>query len=648
MAHRPKKKSPPQPSAIPTAARIPFWRSDWFLAVVLVAVTTVAYFPAWNGLPIWDDAGHLTKPSLRSLHGLWRIWVEPGAAQQYYPLAHSVFWLEHRLWGDSTFGYHLVNILLHAAGALLIVAILRSLEIRGAWLAGALFALHPVQVESVAWMSELKNTLSGFLYLSSALLYFRFDQTRRRTYWGGAFALFALGLLAKSVIATLPAALLVVLWWKRGKLSRQDLLPVLPFFLICVPVGLFTAWMERKFIGAEGAAFNFSLIERTLIAGRAIWFYLSKLAWPQDLIFIYPRWPISHAVWWQYLFPAAVLCLIAVLWSYRKTSRAPLAACLLFIGTLFPALGYFNIYPFSFSFVADHFQYLACIAPFSLAAAAAYSEIARMKSNAWIGQFSIGIVLAAFVMLTWQQSTMYADMRTLWDVTIEKNPDCWMAYSNRGFGLLQEGRLADAIGDFKAALNVNPDYAYAHNNLGMALLQEGRLDDAVPHFTKALELKPDYAEPYDNLGTVYFQKGQVDASISSLRKAVAINPAFSDAHFNLGIAFRAKGETDAAISEYQKCLENAPDDLEARRGLAGALLEKGSIAESITQFQSVLAMKPDYVEALIDLGNAFLKAGQPRDAVEQFQKALSLRPTGPLADSLRRQIALHQGETAPR
>jgi tetratricopeptide (TPR) repeat protein len=644
MAHRSKKKPPPQSSAVPTVARIPFWRSDWFLAIALAAVTIVMYFPAWDGLPIWDDAGHLTKPALRSLHGLWRIWVEPGAAQQYYPVVHSVFWLEYHLWGDSTFGYHLLNILLHAACALLIVAILRTLEIRGAWLAGALFALHPVQVESVAWMSELKNTLSGFFYLSSALLYFRFDQTRNRTYWGGAFVLFALGLLAKSVIATLPAALLVVLWWKRGKLSRQDLLPLLPFFFLCIPLGLFTAWMERKFIGAEGAAFNFSLIERTLIAGRAIWFYLSKLAWPQNLIFIYPRWQISQTIWWQYLFPAAVLGLIAVLWTYRKTARAPLAACLLFIGTLFPALGYFNIYPFAFSFVADHFQYLACIAPLSLAAAAAYSGIARMKSQAWIAQSLIGIVLAAFAVLSWQQSTMYADMKTLWDVTIDKNPDCWLAYSNRGFGLLQEGRVADAIGDFKAALNANPDYAYAHNNLGMALLQEGRIDDAVPHFTKALELKPDYAEPYDNLGTVYFQKGQVDASISSLQKAVAINPGYSDAHFNLGIAFRTKGDMDSAISEYQKCLESAPEDLDARRGLAAALLEKGRTTESIVQFQNVLATRPDNVDVMIDLGNAFLKAGQPSDAVGQFQKALSLRPTGPVADALRQQIALHQGE----
>jgi protein O-mannosyl-transferase len=645
MAHRSKKKSPPQPSVIPAAARTPFWRSDWFLAIVLVAVTTVMYLPAWNGLPIWDDAGHLTKPSLRSLHGLWRIWAEPGAAQQYYPLVHSVFWLEYHLWGDSTFGYHLVNILLHSACALLIVALLRTLEIRGAWLAGALFALHPVQAESVAWMSELKNTLSGFFYLSSALLYFKFDRTRNRRYWGGAFALFALGLLAKSVIATLPAALLVGLWWKRGKLSRPDIASVLPFFLISIPLGLFTAWMERKFIGAEGAAFNFSLIERTLIAGRAIWFYLSKLAWPQDLIFIYPRWRISQTVWWQYLFPVAVICLLAVLWSYRKTSRAPLAVCLLFIGTLFPALGYFNIYPFAFSFVADHFQYLACIAPLALAAAAAASGISRMKSNAWMAQCGIGVVLAAFAVLTWQQSTMYADMRTLWDVTIEKNPDCWMAYSNRGFGLLQEGRVADAIGDFKAALNVNPDYAFAHNNLGMAMLQEGLVDDAVPHFTKALELKPDYAEPYDNLGTVYFQRGQVDASITSLQKAVTINPAYSDAHFNLGIAFRSKGDTDSAIAEFQKTLQYAPEDLEARRSLAGVLLDKGKTAESIVQFQNVLATKPDNVEVMIDLGNAFLKAGQTGDAVGQFQKALSLSPKGPVADALRQQIALHQGQS---
>jgi protein O-mannosyl-transferase len=600
MSHR-RKKSPVAAAVIPV--RNPWWKTDWCLGFALVLVTALAYMPAWNGQPIWDDDGHLTKSVLRSLTGLARIWIEPGAAQQYYPLVHSVFWIEYHLWGYSPFGYHIINILIHALSALLLVHILRHLEVPGAWLAGALFALHPVQVESVAWMSELKNTLSGLFYFSAALVYFRFIQRRTWMTYALALGLFVLGLASKSAMASLPAAVLVVLWWKRGKLSwKEDALPLTPFFALSATFGVFTAWMERKFIiVAQGSDFNFTLIERTLIAGRAIWFYLSKLVWPQNLMFIYPRWQISQAVWWQYLFPAAVLAAAAVLWWVRSWSRAPLAVFLLFIGTLFPALGYVNIYPFSFSFVADHFQYLACVAPLTLAAAALATYLQK-HSKALV---SVPIfLLAVLTILTWRQSAMYVDMKTLWDTTIAKNPDCWLAYSNRGFGLLQEGRVDDAISDFNAALRAKPDYAYAHNNLGLALLQEGRTDEAVPHFQKALETKPDYAAPYDNLGTILFGKGQVDAAIADLQTAVKIDPEYSEAHFNLGLVFQVKGDPDAAIAHFQRSLELKPEDPEAHRVLGTALLAKGRVADAIVQFQSALGLKPDYRDALLDLEKA--------------------------------------------
>lgn len=604
MSHRKKKLPATAPAPVP--ARTPWWQNDWFLGLALVLITVFAYMPAWNGLPIWDDEGHLTKPALRSLTGLVRIWTEPGAAQQYYPLVHSVFWVEYHLWGNSTFGYHLVNILVHTLSALLLVRLLRRLEVPGAWLAAALFALHPVQVESVAWMSELKNTLSTVFYLGAALLYFRFIERRRWQLYAGAMGLFVLGLASKSVIASLPAAVLVILWWKRGTLSiKEDALPLVPFFGLSLAFGTFTAWMEKKFIiGSQSADFNFTLVERTLIAGRAVWFYLVKLAWPQNLTFIYPRWDIHQNIWWQYLFPAAVLAVLAWLWWLRKWSRAPLAVFLLFIGTLFPALGYVNIYPFSFSFVADHFQYLACIAPLTLAAAAFVIALPRLKSNKWMAEWGCGAVLAVLTLLTYQQSTMYTDMKTLWDVTIAKNPDCWLAYSNRGFGLLQEGRVTDAIADFKAALNVNPDYAFAHNNLGMALMQEGHDDEAIPHFQKALAVKPDYAEPYGNLGVIFFDKGKVDEAIGSFQKAEKINPDYGDAHFNLGIAFAAKKNFDASIAEYRRSLELKSADPEAYRGIGLALLNEGKTAEAITEFKNALVLKPGDPQLLADLRRA--------------------------------------------
>ena len=281
------------------------------------------------------------QPALRSWHGLYRIWFDLGATQQYYPLLHSVFWIEHKFWGDATLGYHLVNILLHAMAALMVAAVLRRLEVPGAYLAAAIFALHPVRVESVAWITELKNTLSAVFYLGAAMLYLRFDQERKKPYYAGALVLFVLGLLSKTVTATLPAALLVIFWWQRGRLSwKRDVLPLVPFFVLGAAAGLFTAWVERKLIGAEGAAFDLTFIERFLIAGRVIWFYLGKLFWPADLIFIYPRWHVNQAVWWQYLFPAAALLLAAVLWGLRRRWRGPLAGLLFFRWNAVPGAGF--------------------------------------------------------------------------------------------------------------------------------------------------------------------------------------------------------------------------------------------------------------------------------------------------------------------
>src|SRR5437773_8899935 len=231
-------------------------------SLVLILATALAYLPAWHGTLLWDDNGHITKPELRSWHGLAQIWTEPGATRQYYPLVHTVFWIEQKLWGDSVVGYHLVNIILHSLGAVALLQILQRLKIPGAWLAAALFALHPVQVESVAWMSELKNTLSGLFFFCSILTYLNFDERRNRLAYTSSLALFVLGLLCKTAIAPLPAIIAVVLWWKRGRVRlREDLLPLLPFFVIGVGAGLFTAWLERIFIGAQGTEFQLSILQ---------------------------------------------------------------------------------------------------------------------------------------------------------------------------------------------------------------------------------------------------------------------------------------------------------------------------------------------------------------------------------------------------
>jgi protein O-mannosyl-transferase len=408
------------------------WRRDWLLSLLLVIVTLLAYLPVWNGTPIWDDDAHLTKPELRSLQGLGRIWTQPGATQQYYPLVHTLFWVEHQLWDSWPAGYHLLSILLHCASALLLVRILRQLQIPGAWLAAAIFALHPVQAESVAWISELKNTLSGMFYFGSVLAYLKFDRTRTQGSYAVALALFLFGLMSKTVIATLPLAILIIFWWERGKLSwKRDVWPLIPFFLLGTAAGVFTAWIERSLVGAQGADFNYTIIERFLIAGRVIWFYLGKLIWPLDLIFVYPRWSISQTVGWQYLYPAAAFLLLIVLIRLSLRWRAPLAGVLFFIVTLFPVLGFLNVYPFRYSLVADHFQYLASLGIITLAAAgiALLLKLGRHRGRP-IGYLWCLALVTSLAILTWRQSAMYTNIETLWQTTIERNPKAWMAHNN--------------------------------------------------------------------------------------------------------------------------------------------------------------------------------------------------------------------------
>jgi protein O-mannosyl-transferase len=267
---------------------------DRWLALALLAATLLAFWPSLSGGFLWDDDGHVTQSQLRSFDGLVRIWTEPSATQQYYPLLHSAFWVEHKLWGDHAVGYRLLNVLLHATAACLFAALLRRLAVPGAWLAAFLFALHPVCVESVAWITEQKNTLSLVFYLTAALAYLRFDETRRPAAYFVATALFAAALFSKTVTVTLPAALLVVFAWKRRGLAfRRDVAPLLLWLALGIGAGLMTIWNERTLIGAQGARFTVSFAEHLLLAGRIVWFYLGKLFWPADLSFIYPRWTLD-------------------------------------------------------------------------------------------------------------------------------------------------------------------------------------------------------------------------------------------------------------------------------------------------------------------------------------------------------------------
>ena len=485
--------------------------------LLIVLATLAAYSPAMGGSFLWDDDDHVSANlAVQSPDGLGKIWFQFGSTPQYYPLVFSSFWVEYSLWGQSTAGYHVVNVVLHILNALILWRVLGLLSIRYAWLAAAIFALHPVHVESVAWITERKNVLSGLFYLSALLAYVRFAvvgttaQTPRRqwVWYASACILFLAALLSKSVTVSLPAVILLLLWWK-DRLNFRSMVTLLPMFVLGGAAAATTIWLEKTQIGAVGADWTFSPIDRVLIAGRALWFYLSKLAWPTELAFIYRRWEIDPGIWWQYLFPLAFAMLLGALWMCRgRIGKGFLVAALIFAGSLVPALGFFDIYPMRFSFVADHFQYLASIAPITLSVVALSLIVSRKEPDngevpkplRWKAGPSVSALLLVILsVLTWRQSHIYTDPVTLWRDTISKNPDSWLAHLDLGGELEREGRLNEAIAHWRIAAELGGDVYKARTNMALALVKLGDAHEAVRQLREAIRHSPQAFEPYNEL-----------------------------------------------------------------------------------------------------------------------------------------------------
>ncbi len=628
-------------------------------ALIVLAVF-LAYLPVWHCGFIWDDNHYVTRnATLHDLDGLRRIWFVLGAVPQYYPLVHTSFWLEYHLWGLNPAGYHVVNVLLHATAAILLGLCCRRLQIPGAWLVAVIFALHPVCVESVAWITERKNVLSAVSYFAAALAYLHFappdaaDASNRRPwrYYWAALALFVAALSSKTVTCSLPAALLLVCWWKKGYVRRGDILPLVPFFVTGAGLGLLTAWIEKYHAGAQGAAWSLTFGERCLIAGRAVWFYADKLVWPAQLTFIYPRWNIATDVWWQWLFPLAAVGVLAGLWlARRRIGRGPLVAVLFFAGTLGPALGFANVYPMRYSFVADHFQYLAAVGLMALGAAG-LSRLPRV----------VPILLAVVLgVLTWRQTGIYRNLETLWRDTLAKNPECWMACSNLGIcleneghpgeamelyrravqinpnsyealnnlglALAKQGQLVDAIKDYRQSIQINPNFPEALNNLGYALAQQGQLEEAIKDYHQALHLNPDSPETLNNLGNALAQQGQLAEAVGNYRQTLRLNPNFPEALNNLGYALAQQGQFDEAIKNYRRALHLNADFPEALNNLGFALAGHGRLDEAIGNYHRAIQFKPDFTDALNNLGNALAAQGHFEEAVGNYRQAIQIDP----------------------
>jgi protein O-mannosyl-transferase len=601
---------------------------DFARGLLLFVVTFLTYLPAWNGLPVWDDNMHMTPPDLRSLDGLLRIWTHSRESMQYFPLTHSIFWVEGNLWGDSTLGYHLISILLHVLSALMLVKVLRKLTIPGAWFAAAVFALHPIAVESVAWISELKNTLSGVFFFAAAATYLTYAETGRRRSYGLALGLFVLGLLSKTTIATFPFAMLLALWWRRGRLSwKQDIVPLLPFFLVAVLFGMITLRVEHTHIGTGEPEFGLSTIERFLLAGRAIGFYLGKLLLPVNLVFSYPRWRLSAAVWWQYLFPVAALMVGVLLWARRKVFRAPAVAFFYFTAMLLPYLGFFSFYTFRYSFVADHYQYLAAAGPMVLAVGSVERALGSASGVRLQLKTALGaIVLLALALLSWKQSGTYSSAEALHRATLAKNADSWMAHNELGILTAKAGRTDEALTHYERALALNPDSIEVQNNTGLLLANAGRSVEALALYQNVLKASPDHAKTHNNIGNLLARMGRSNEALAHYRKALQVNPDFAEVHTNAGLLLSDMGRTDEALEHYQRAVELNPYDAGTHNNLGVLLAKLGRTDEAFEHYRIALKTDPNRGDVHFNLADLLSDTGRNDEALAHYQTASEIEP----------------------
>ncbi|HST30573.1 MAG TPA: tetratricopeptide repeat protein [Chthoniobacterales bacterium] len=535
------------------------WLNILLLVVPVVAVTVCVYQPVWHGGFIWDDDRYVTNnPLLTASDGLRRIWFSLDAPSQYFPLSYTLLRFEHAWWGLNPAGYHWVNILLHVANALLVWRVLVRLQVPGSWLAAAIFALHPVQVESVAWISEVKNLLMGFFFLLTLLAWIEYvdSQTqRRRIIYLAALLFYFLALAAKSTACTLPAALVLILWLRKKPIDRRAIFEIIPFLVLALGAGLIAVWWEKYHQGTR-VLVSLAPMERLLIASRAVWFYLSKIFWPSNLTFIYPQWKIDPSDASAYFWLVATSALILVVYfSKRFFGRGIEVGFLFFVATLSPLLGFIMLYTFRYTFVADHYQYLACLGPIALASAGFTKSLERMGNAQWIRWTTALAAIACLSVLTFRQSATYHDLETLWRATIAKDPSSWMAYNNLGVVEVEKGNLDDAIANYQRSLQLHPEYPEALYNLGSALLQKGEADKAVELCEQALKLQPNDVDAHVVLGNALMAKQDIDRAISHYHEALKLQPDDSNAHHNLGVALQQQGKNDEAAREFEKAGE---------------------------------------------------------------------------------------------
>ena len=600
-------------------------RRSWLFAAIIVLAAFAVYWPALHGGWLWDDELDVTGNSaLRDAAGLWRIWFHPVGLYDYYPIKYTVQWLQWQLWGADTTGYHATNIALHALSSLLFWRLLSRLAVAHAWLGGLIFAVHPLAVESVAWITELKNTLSLPFLLLAFLRYLDFDTRGRRGALVASVLLFAAAALCKTSVVMFPVALLLYQLWKHGRLTWARGLSTAPFFVVSLVLGLVTLWFQHhRAIGGEEAGFDpvGGPLARIACAGSSLAFYAGKTLLPTNLMPIYPQWtvnPPSPLLFLPWLVLAAA---VTWFWIQRGTwGRHALLGTGWFVLHLLPVLGFVPISSQRFTWVMDHLAYLSLLGAVGLATAAL----------AWLPRRAVlPVTLPVCVVLglvSHRHAATFRSEQALWEDNVAKNPQAWMAHYNLGKIAGDAGRSSDAIGHYRAALRARPAYPEAWNNLGMELRNAGRNAEAIEAFENAIRSKPAHYAAHNNLAAALAAAGRIPDAIARVQEALRINPRFAAAHRNLGNILTRTGRNREAIEHFRQALALQPHFPEVENDLGVALANSGHNADAIAAFRRALQQRPDYAEALNNLGSTLRDTGQPAEALAPLERALALRP----------------------
>jgi tetratricopeptide (TPR) repeat protein len=600
--------------------------------LLIIVATYVAYLPSLHGGFILDDHLLLTDNQLiKAADGLYRFWftTEP---IDYWPVSNSSLWLEWRLWGMNPTGYHVTNVALHVVAALLIWANMALLSIPGGFVAALLFALHPVNVESVAWIAQRKDVLALVFLLFAVFCHVRAESTpspqqgpaplMTRWHWV-SLAAFVLAMLSKASVAVLPLLLVALTWWRRP-LTRTDAKRALLFLLIAAALILVNGWFQARFTHAivRGSA------ERVLGAATVIWFYLSKALLPVNLSFVYPKWQIrpDQLRWWIPLLAAVIVS--GVLWAYRRTWGRPwLLAWMLFCISLAPVMGFTDVGFMEHSLVADHYQHLALVAVIAIVAAGWGVWQRRARGSAgWLPMLAVVGVAGTLAVLTWRQNRLYTDGETLFRATLEQNPSSAFAHNNLGLVLLDSGRSAEGLEEFAAAVQLKPDDAGMHYNLGRTLVAVDRVDEGIDHLQQALQLKP--LELYNHdLATALVKAHRLPEAIVQFTLAVRLQPDSPEAENNLGAVLSEAGRSSEALQHFDRALQLEPDFQAAHSNVGRALLQANQLEPAIAHFEQAVRLNPDSPATHNDLGVALSTAGRLEAAIEQFRRTLEIDPS---------------------